>query len=180
MTLIPYSCASVYTLFPENRHKFFAVNVDITKTAFTHWYPVGFHHLPLEGHGTMKYSQVDFAGEYDHLAAPHRSPDNWVRDLFPDHFQYRPQSDQEPHDPDPTSAGIIGRLPLLLALAAFSTVEECLQDVLLHSLQNVHGQRRWIPHGLGNGRESFFHGFRLIANMDKSKTAPRNGGVDIP
>ena len=148
MRLDPYSCTSVYTLFPENKHQFRAVNVEITRTAFSQWYPVGFHHLPLEGHGTMRYSELDFAGEYDHLAAPDRSPDNWLSNLFPDHVQYRPIGDQTP-----TSAGIIGRLSLLLAMAAFSADEKHLQDVLLHSLQNVRGQRRWIPYDFGNGRK---------------------------
>ncbi|MCJ1241831.1 hypothetical protein MMC14_009837 [Varicellaria rhodocarpa] len=170
MVLNPYSCASVYTLFPENEHQFLAVNVDVTRTVFENWVLVGFHHLSFGGNGTMRYSQLDFAGEFDHLAAPDRSPDNWVSDLFPDHFRYRPQNSQ---DPVPTSAGIIGRLPLLLALAAFSAVQERLQDVLSHSLQNVLGQRRWIPHGLENGLIQH-RGMVVSIYLDPAGTSDRN------
>ena len=58
-------------------------------------------------------------------------------------------------EPYPYSAGVIGRLPLLLALVAFSAPEKFLDQILQHCLQNVQGQRRWIPHKYGDGRKSF-------------------------
>ena len=133
-----YSSASIFSQYPDGT-QFFAVNFDVTQTTeFDHWFSPGFHHLSVRGQENLKYSYLDFVTENSCLAAPDWSPNNWMSNLFPDQFRYRSDNTE----PVPNSAGVLGKLPLLLGFAAFSCREDHLDHVLRNSLQF----KRWIPH----------------------------------
>ena len=144
-----YKSASIFT----HGGQFLATPVDVTRPASYEWSLslVGFHHIPSRESNTRLYSYLDFAGEFDHLAAPDLSYNNWTLNLFPNQLQ-RPSNQP---NPGIISAGVIGCLPLLLSMAAFSGPAQFLQQVLLHSMRNVHGRRRWIQHPYGNGCKPF-------------------------
>ena len=166
-----YSSASILSEHP-NGAQCLAVDFDVTKkTEFDHWCSPAFHHIPFQGQEHFKYSYLDFTAEYGYLAAPDQSSDKWMSNLFPDEFQYHPQNAS---DPVPTSAGVAGRLSLLLAFAAFSCREEHLDYVLRTSLRPF----KWIPHGFKPSCKSFPRASRQFLNLYFSKKrTPRHDGI---
>ena len=81
------------------------------------------------------YSLVDLQGDEQQLAAP--VPQEWINKLIPCIYKYDERS-----PPTPEFAGLIGDLPLLLALAAFSAPPEQLNSVLTQNIQ----PGVWLPH----------------------------------
>lgn len=111
---LPYKTATVFTQSDDTPH-LLTVPFDARErnVGDRGWKPLGFTHERIGStHGY--YSFVQHGGVERDIAAP-GSP-HWMPQLLPDWYQYRPQS-SEPR----TQAGLIGELPLLMALAAFST-----------------------------------------------------------
>lgn len=119
-----YSCATVFTQSPWTGHFLVAEFDAQTKNVSENggWHTLGFNHVPRTSDDSddSEYSELDLAdrcGEH-HLVAPAEAGrPSWVNDLFTAQYKYNPQTDENPPQ---ESAGLIGKLSLLLALVAFS------------------------------------------------------------
>lgn len=141
-----YSEATVFTQWQDTNH-LLAVTFDAEKKDVAEenggWKVLSFDHISQYGtQGT--YSSVGVAGGQQQLAAPGSSA--WVPQLLPTIYDYDPN----PNLPQPISAGLIGDLPLLFALPAFSAQPERLPEVLTRCMQ----PNRWRRHPLPHGRKS--------------------------
>ena len=85
-----------------------------------------------------------------HLAAP--GPARWIPRLLPAVYDWQPElnSSGQRTCHTPTSAGLIGSLPLLISLAAFSAPQASLVQTLTGSI----APGVWRPHTLDSGRTS--------------------------
>ncbi|MCJ1393005.1 hypothetical protein MMC18_005877 [Xylographa bjoerkii] len=147
-----YRSATVFTQFPNTQH-FLSVPFDArTQNVVQNngWRSLGFHHVELQEDGPQ-YSELDFdpPSPEHHLvapAAPGSSSSAWVNELFT--AQYRHNVNSGPNPP-PESAGLIGKLTLILALVAF--VRPMTE---LHASLTTHVvPRQWLPYNtVPNGR----------------------------
>ena len=82
------------------------------------------------------------------LAAP--APPHWIRLLLPCVYDYQPISDNDGHPTEqpPRSGGLVGKLPLLIGLAAFSAHPAELVSTLTQCIR----PNRWISHSHQSGR----------------------------
>ena len=103
------------------------------------WQATSFNHNQI-GNSNAYYSYISDVGSERRLAAP--GSEYWMPQLLD--FFY----DCDPRHALRTQAGLIGQLPLLFALAAFSAPAQSL-EVLLSSIQ----PGKWSPHGLKAGRK---------------------------
>lgn len=111
------------------------------------WKRLSFDHVQLTNGST--YSKINLFGCERHLAAP-GSP-HWVPQLLPREYDYqRTGPNDHPIQSDTTSAGLIGSLPILLSLAAFSAPRDCLPAVLTQCI----APGAWRPHPMPTGRTS--------------------------
>ena len=148
--LEPYSVATIFTQRPDTPH-LLAVNFDATtRDVFREpggWNVLSFHHETADRNST--YSSLDLLGGRAHLAA-YGSP-AWMDQLLPSVYDYQ-EIDHHGHPvpPGTQSAGLIGSLPLLVSLAAFSAPENALADAF-RSFQP--GQ--WHRHNHPDGRSKY-------------------------
>ena len=151
-----FGAATVFTQMPDTPHllavDFDAETVNVSDQTF--WRPLSFNHV-ASGIGERTYSSVAVIGSQQHLAAP--GARQWVPQLLPNIYDYQPRTDHEGRiiPPPTTSAGLIGSLPLLLALAAFSGPARQLHTILTQSL----GPGVW--HGHSYPRDSKTSAFSL-------------------
>ena len=96
------------------------------------WRPLAFRHTRVDN-SKRTYSVLSINGDHQHIAAP-GSP-RWTPQLLPPVYNCRKGSPR-------LQAGLIGSLPLLLALAAFSAPPDALIGVLTNCLR----PRSWRPH----------------------------------
>ena len=119
----------MFTQRPDTDH-LLAVGYDAQQklvAGHRRWRILSFDHVPKDAKST--YSSVTLSGAEPRLAAP-GSPD-WLPQLLPVIYDY--QNIDKTGNPVPSktsSAGLIGSLPLLLALAAFSAPPESLGAAL--------------------------------------------------
>lgn len=121
------------------------VKLQNVRHASAGWNTLSFEHVRLDPGNT--YSKVKLFGDEKKLAAP-GSP-HWMPQLLPSEYNYRrtgPHDDPIPSDT--RSAGLIGNLAILLALAAFSAPRNRLSTVLTSCI----GLQIWRPHHLPTGR----------------------------
>lgn len=105
------------------------------------WQRVKFIHRRVENSNrNAYYSYISDQGAAQIIAAP--ALRTWMDQLVPAWY------DCEPRDASRTQAGLIGQLPLLFALAAFSAPPKSL-GVLLSSIQ----PGKWMHHNLPAGRK---------------------------
>lgn len=154
-----YSCATVFTQATWTQH-FLAVDFDARRRNVTEngWQTLGFNHVqgPTED---SEYSELDFAQYTDqhHLAAPSVAGlPAWMHELFTSQYRYNSQHDS---DPPPESAGLIGKLSLLLALVVFSRPYQHLHSVLTQHVR----KGRWVAH---NSNE---HGRRVLLSSSAAR-----------
>lgn len=147
--LVRYGAATVFTQSPAN--PLLAVNFDVGKrdvSTTDGWKTLSFDHTRI---GTSRNfcSYVDPAGGDALLAAPDAS--RWVRQLLPDCYAYQPGNDDAgyPAPPNRGHAGLTGKLPLLISIAAFSAPPAQLQQVLLGCIR----PHQWICHQYASGRD---------------------------
>lgn len=138
-----FSAATVFTQMPDTPH-LLAVDFDaetVNVSDRTSWRPLSFDHVRT-GIAERTYSSVSVIGSQQHLAAP--GARQWVPQLLPNIYDYQPRTDDEDQiiPPHTTSAGLIGSLPLLLALAVFSGPARQLDTILTHFL----GPGVWLGH----------------------------------
>ena len=79
------------------------------------------------------YSYVSANGDREHIAAP--GSRHWMPQLLPRVYDNQNGSQRK-------QAGLVGSIPLLIALAAFSAPPATLIPVLTHCVQ----PQRWQPH----------------------------------
>ncbi len=136
-TLQCYQTATVFTQNEDTPH-LLAVPFDArernVRDEFRGWRPLTFNHERIPGTNSY-YSYVASLGAENRIAAPGSA--HWMPQLLPEWYQCGPQTPSTR-----VQAGLIGDLPLLLALAAFSTPPTAL-GVLLNSLR----PGAWNPHG---------------------------------
>ena len=133
-----------YTMFmQQNNGSIVAVNFDarrkdVRESDIADWREIGFHH-PTSN--TAVYSYLDVPGEYAHLAKGASNANNtWVTQLFPQQYQCFPMADPQYHNL--RHAGLIGRLPLIIGLAAYS----CGPSQVAHVLTHCFKRGRWVYH----------------------------------
>ena len=138
---------AVFTQFPDTLH-FLAVGYDEEDTneyCDKGWQELGFSHGRSPINPNSGLSTLEIVGSKPHLIAPGAS---WIKELFPEQYQYHPQHPNE--SPPPESAGLAGKLTLILAIIAFSCSPEKLEYVLKRSLT----RGEWNPHNQLNGSKS--------------------------
>ncbi len=140
-----HSVASVFVQ-TESRHllctNINAAEVDVknSKNA-TKWSRLFFDHERNAQDRSEYFTALVFAGGQELTAAPMSS--NCMPQLIPDVYNNENSTRK--------NAGVIGKLPLLIALAAFSARREHLREVLTRSLR----PGRWVLHGHESGRRTF-------------------------
>ncbi|KAL8824534.1 MAG: hypothetical protein Q9170_008125 [Blastenia crenularia] len=137
-TFTRHSVATLFTQYPDTDH-LFAVAFDAQKKHVVEdyggWKVLSFHHVPQAGtHRT--YSSIEVAGDCQQLAAP--GSRDWMPQLVPGIYNFN--TNQASHQA--VSAGLIGYLPILFALPAFSARPELLASVLTRHM----AANRWIHH----------------------------------
>lgn len=138
-----FSEATVFTQWPDTPH-LLVVSLDAERVNVNDhitWRPLSFEHNRIPN-TDRTYSSVVALGSQQHLAAP--GAPHWVPQLLPSIYDYQPRTDQAGRilPTSLRSAGLIGSLPLLLALAAFSGPESQLDTILTQSLR----RGVWVGH----------------------------------
>ena len=130
-----YSAATVFTQNPDTPHLLVVPFDSRTRNAYENsggWRPLTFIHKRI-GQTRHTYSAVSANGDLQHIAAP-GSP-HWMPQLLPMVYDFQTGSPR-------IQAGLIGDLPLLIALAAFSAPPTALAGVLTNCLR----RGTWRPH----------------------------------
>ena len=145
MSRTPVGAATVFTHYPDSTH-IIAVNVDAGMTDAADqsgsWRMLSFNHVASSNN--RYFSSVNTMGQEKHLVAP--GSQSWIRQLIPDIYDYS----RQPSAPSRASAGLIGSVPILLALAVLSAPE----NLLIQTLTNHIGPGTWQRHAYGSDRES--------------------------
>ena len=131
-----HSTATVFIQNPDTPH-LLVVPFDAQRTnVFNNpggWRPLFFHHIRVDN--TRTYSAVSANGDRQHIAAPGLT--RWMPQLLPPVYNCQSGSGS-----GRIQAGLIGSLPLLIALAAFSGPPSVLVGILTNCLQPM----VWRPH----------------------------------
>ncbi|MCJ1293738.1 hypothetical protein MMC34_005293 [Xylographa carneopallida] len=158
-----YSSVTVFTQYPDTQH-FLAVPFDArTQNVVENngWRSLGFHHVEVHEDGPQ-YSELDFdpPSPEHHLVAPGPSGSSWVNELFTEQYRHNINSDP---NPPPESAGLIGKLTLILALVAFVRP---LAD--LHTSLTAHvAPRQWLPYNLVSNGLTQYRGMVVTIWLDR-------------
>ena len=132
-----HDVATVFTQNPDTPHllvvPFDARRRDIL-TFPRAWRPLTFRHIPIQN-TQHTYSAISANGDQQHIAA--RGSPRWMPQLLPRVYDKQSQSRSTK-----IQGGLIGSLPLLIALAAFSAPVSFLQSVLTNCVR----PGRWQPH----------------------------------
>lgn len=123
-----FDSATVFTHHHYTGH-LLAVELDAQETDVAStdqgWRELSFHHEP-EGSSGRTYSYVDVLGPEEKIAAPSR---HLMTQLLPSIYNCQQA------DPAVTNAGLIGSLPILLAMAAFTAAPAQLATVFTQHVQ---------------------------------------------
>lgn len=129
-----YRAATVFTQNPDTPH-LLAVPFDVRQRDVIGypglWRPLSFRHVPTPK--LDMYSAVVANGDCQHIAV--RGSNHWMPQLLPRVYDDQSQSRRR-------QAGLIGEIPLLIALAAFSAPVSFLPSVLTNCVRTG----RWQPH----------------------------------
>lgn len=139
-TLHRIDVASLFSQDPDTPHLLvvpFDVRTRNVRDYGRGWLPITFDHIRVHSTSGLReyYSSVSDIGDEAHIAAPGQG--FWMPQLLPDWYNYRQPSDALPR----THIGLIGKLPILLALAVFSAPAANLAEAM-GSLQ----PGTWSPH----------------------------------
>lgn len=145
-----FAAATVFTQVPDTPH-FLAVNFDAERENVRDhppgWRTLSFNHVPVNGDPRRTYASIVDLGEEARIAGP-GSP-HILDSLLPSVYNYH-QTIDENNRPIPSEkehSGLVGSLPVLLALAAFSAPPGLL-DQTFH--RSVH-PGIWSPHSFQPG-----------------------------
>ena len=150
--------ATVFTQMPDTPH-LLAVPVDAeienVKDHPAGWRRLSFNHVPAHGDTRRTYASIVNLGPEARIAGP-GSP-LIVGPVLPSVYDYHPLIDSNnrtiPSERD--HAGLIGSLPILLALAAFSAPPGLLDQTLTRCVS----PGTWIPHSFQRGGKRKEHVF---------------------
>ncbi|KAL8709539.1 MAG: hypothetical protein Q9220_005781 [cf. Caloplaca sp. 1 TL-2023] len=138
-----FGTTTIFTQYDDTTH-FLAVLFDAELKDVVEdpggWKVLSFDHIPLDQQRT--YSSVDVFGDKKQLAA--KGNEDWLPQLVPEIYKY----DASQNPTRTTSAGLIGHLPILFALPAFSARPEMLTQVLTGHMS----PNRWEKHNYDHGR----------------------------
>lgn len=136
------------------------------------WRVISFDHV-LQTNTNATYSSINILGEEAHLAAD-GSP-VWMGQLLPHVYNYQRTTPGGRPIPSPTtSAGLIGSLPILVGLAAFSAPKDSLTAVLSSSVF----PRAWRRHNQPTGRKLCSLTLSFVTDCLRHSRA-RDGSNDI-
>ena len=112
------------------------------------WRPLSFYYQIT---GSSSFASLAYSGNQVKLPAP--IPPGW-NNLVPQPYRYQNKIDADGRiiQPNTKFGGLIGSLPFLVALAAFSAPQDNLDEVLKNHIRGG----RWIPHNYNTGRQSLF------------------------
>ncbi|KAL8998891.1 MAG: hypothetical protein Q9169_002110 [Polycauliona sp. 2 TL-2023] len=165
----PYGVATVFTQWSDTTHllavSFDAEEKDVAEE-YGGWKVLSFDHVPQDELQRCYYSSVGVAGARKQLAAP-GSP-AWMPQLLPRIYNYDPNPSRQP----PVSAGLIGNLPLLFALPAFSAQPQHLSHVLTSFMHPGRWHRHQLPHGPDEEQRGMVVTVFLDASNKKGSTQP--------
>ena len=119
-----------------------ASNLDARDTICGGWNRLLFHQERAHPKEPRYYTELDFSGPENVAAAPPLSQ-HYMPQLLPP-TQYSSKTQRK-------DAGLIGQLPLLIAIAACSAPKRCLEEVLTTSIR----PRQWRPHRQPSGRSNY-------------------------
>jgi len=147
--LTPYSAATIFSQ-KDDTDRLLAVHFDaLTRDVASYhsgWRDLSFDHLPKQD-TSATYSFINLIGGEKRLAAGGSSA--WIGQLLPSEYDYhRTTPDGYLMHSLTASAGLIGSLPILIGLAAFSAPKESLTAVLTSSIK----PKAWRRHNLPTGR----------------------------
>lgn len=145
-----FAAATVFTQMPDTPHllavPFDAQNQDVRDYP-PGWRTLSFHHFPVNGDARRTHAFITYLGSEARIAGP-GSP-HIVGPLLPSVYHYHHTIDgnnrEIPSEKD--HAGLIGNLPVLLALAAFSATPNLLDQTLTRSVL----PGTWHPHSFPGG-----------------------------
>ncbi|KAL6722236.1 hypothetical protein ACLMJK_001343 [Lecanora helva] len=135
-----YATATLFSQDPDTPHLLvvpFDARTRNVRDYGAGWQPITFDHIRLDGIGVPReyFSSVSPIGAESKIAAP--SQGFWMPQLLPHWYNYRAAPNSQPR----SHAGLIGNLPILLALAAFSAPAVYLSEAM-SSIQ----PGAWRPH----------------------------------
>jgi hypothetical protein len=138
-----FGSATLFTQRPRGMH-WLAINIDPCETHpidnEVDFKPLMFNHRARPGTNSF-YSYVSVAGDKCQLVARAQpNADHWISELFTAQYHWYGANGQVPH---PESGGLIGDLPLVLGLAAFSAQVEDVSRVLEKAI----GPQTWRRQG---------------------------------
>ena len=137
-----YRAATMFTQYPDTPHLLtvpFNARTRSVRLFGRGWQVITFNHIQV-GNSNRYYSYISSQGTEQRLPAP-GSP-HWTPQLLPTWY------DSDPRHATRIQSGLIGELPLLFALAAFSTPPDS-PEVLLSSMR----PGKWTSHGLATKRK---------------------------
>ena len=137
-----YRAATVFTQYPSTPHLLavpFNARTNGVNLFQRGWQCITFNHIQV-GNSNSYFSYISVRGAEQRIAAPGSA--HWMNQLLPGWYNCN-----DAEEMTRTQAGLIGELPLLFALAAFSAPPTS-QDSLLGSI----APGRWIQHGQNTGR----------------------------
>ncbi|KAL8912060.1 MAG: hypothetical protein Q9171_002848 [Xanthocarpia ochracea] len=141
---LSYGVATIFTQYKDTHH-LLAVTFDAEQRDVREeqggWKVLSFDHILQNGTQRTYYSSMGVVGAERQLAAPGSSA--WIPQLLPKIYDY----DSCGNPPQRSSGGLIGNLPLLFALPAFSAQPDRLSHVLTSSMQPNRWNRHELPHG---------------------------------
>ena len=164
-----YGSATVFSQATSTDH-LLAVPFDArTKNVASYdydWRSISFNHKRKTSAST--YASLEYVGGKDKLPAP--VPLDWNQ-LIPRPYRFQTcDSNGNPIPPTTVFGGLIGELPLLIALAAFSSIPSELSATLGTNTQGG----RWWPHTHHTGRQ-YFTASALVLSDTHSYTRTRFG-----
>ena len=160
-----FRAATMFTQRPGTGH-LLAVNFDAERKTVREsggWRPLSFDHKRIDATNRV-VSLISPAADEAQLPAP---CSNGLTQLLPSCYHWQAQPDQHGHSvpcPD-TSAGLAGKLPILIAIAAFSAPEAQVRQALMTCIQ----PRGWQRHQYANGRSMSIRamsGLALTTSVD--------------
>ena len=153
-----FAAATVFTQVPDTPH-LLAVPFDAERENVRDhpagWRRLSFNHVPAYGDPRRTYASIDHLGQEGRIAGPGSPPT--VGPLLPSVYDYHQtiDSNSRPIPSEREHAGLIGSLPILLALAAFSAPPGLLDQTLTRSV----APGTWIPHSFHGGCKRKEHVF---------------------
>ena len=139
-----YSAATVFTQYP-NTPRLLVVPFDAQRRNVIDspggWRPLAFHHIPIDD-TQRTYSALSANGDRQYIAVP--GPTHWMPQLLPPIYNYQGGGGKAR-----IQAGLIGSLPLLIALAAFSAPPSVLLGVLTNCVQPMVWRRHQFEYPTG-------------------------------